>query len=61
MKRWGFRRYNALIEWYLENGPPVYVSVAAYLGMTGKKSETKGKQGDFNELLKMAGPGGMIQ
>lgn len=46
-------------EWWEENGPPVYIAVAAYMGLikdTGSSKET----GDLNELAKLAGAGGMI-
>lgn len=56
-----------MLEYWAEHGPPVYVSVAGYLGLIGKgkkKSSNKpGQQpagGDLNELLRLAGPGGMI-
>lgn len=54
------RKYRAMVTWWSENGPPVYVSVASYLGLVKpRKSKSKGT-GDLNELLKLAGPGGMI-
>ena len=49
-----------MIEWWSENGPPVYVSVAGYLGLIKKKKKKNQAPGDLNELLKMAGAGGMI-
>jgi hypothetical protein len=54
-----------MVEFWSENGPPVYVSAAAYLGLIKpkRKKSSSGKPtaaGDFNELLKLAGPGGMI-
>jgi hypothetical protein len=52
-----------MVEFWSENGPPVYVSAAAYLGLIKpKKKSSSGKStgGDLNELLKMAGPGGMF-
>ena len=62
MKKWGFNRYNTMLDWWLENGPPVYVSAAAYLGLTkpSNKSKSSSEVGDLGDLLKMAGPGGMI-
>jgi hypothetical protein len=58
-----------MVEFWSENGPPVYVSAAAYLGLIKpkKKRSSQGKPAkeghrgdDLNELLKMAGPGGMF-
>lgn len=60
------RRYNAMIDHWLKNGPPVYISVAGYLGIVnkkrpGSKAKTKAEEpGNLEDLLKMAGPGGMI-
>lgn len=50
-----------MLDWWNENGPPVYISAAAYLGLTKPSSKTKDEPGDLNELAAMAGPGGMIQ
>lgn len=47
-----------MLDWWLENGPPVYVSAASYLGLIKPKSEKS--SGDLNDLAKLAGPGGMI-
>lgn len=56
-----------MVDWWDENGPPVYIAVASYLGLI--KTKTKGSSksgsssqapGDLNDLLKLAGPGGMI-
>lgn len=58
-----------MLDWWSDNGPPVYIAVAAYLGLvkTSKKGQSNGKPAkdghpgnDLNELLKLAGPGGMI-
>lgn len=53
-----------MVKWWEENGPPVYVAAAAYLGLIKpKKKSSTGKAddaGNLNELLKLAGPGGMI-
>lgn len=55
-----------MLQYWAENGPPVYVSVAGYLGLIKPKklSPTKPGQkpvgGDLNDLTKLAGPGGMI-
>jgi hypothetical protein len=57
-KKWGFRRYNAMLDWWLENGPPVYVSVASYLGLVKPKSSQA--TGDLGDLIKMADKGGNI-
>ena len=48
-----------MLDWWLENGPPVYVSAASYLGLIKPKS-SKEAPGDLNELAKLAGAGGMI-
>ena len=57
-----------MLDWWEQNGPPVYMSVAAYLGLydkkktSQKKSAKSGKSGDLNQLAAMfAGTGGMIQ
>lgn len=52
-----------MMEWWSENGPPVYVAAAAYLGLIkpASKKSSKAETGDLGDLLKMAGPGGMIQ
>jgi hypothetical protein len=66
-KRWTFVRYKSMIDHWAEQGPPVYVSVAAYLGFSGKKAEppvkvvdgkpvkttTSTKTGDLNQLASM--------
>lgn len=56
-----------MIDWWEDNGPPVYIAAAAYLGLVKSKKKSTGKPakdghpgGDLNELAKMAGPGGMI-
>jgi hypothetical protein len=52
-----------MLDWWADNGPPVYISVAAYLGLikTGSDSSSAKEPGDLNDLVKMAGAGGMIQ
>lgn len=47
-------------DWWSENGPPVYIAVAGYLGLI-KEPEGSKPVGDLNELAKLAGAGGMIQ
>jgi hypothetical protein len=57
-----------MLDWWAHNGPPAYASVAGYLGLIKdrpKKGSSTAKPdkpvgGDLNELLKFAGPGGMI-
>jgi hypothetical protein len=58
-----------MVDWWSDNGPPVYIAAAAYLGLvkTNKKGQSTGKPAedghrgnDLDELLKLAGPGGMI-
>lgn len=55
------KRYKAMVAWWEENGPPVYVAAAAYLGLIkpakGSKSQ---KKGNLNDLFKMMGPGGIL-
>jgi hypothetical protein len=34
-------KYYAMAKNWEENGPPVYIAVAAYLGMVGKKTKKK--------------------
>lgn len=47
-----------MCDWWEKNGPPVYVAAAAYLGLI--KTDKKSDVGDLGDLIKMAGPGGMI-
>lgn len=49
-----------MLDWWLENGPPVYVAAAAYLGLNKSASKSNKGSGDLNELLKFAGKGGVI-
>jgi hypothetical protein len=50
-----------MLDWWTDNGPPVYVAAAAYLGLIKGKGTSGSKEpGDLGELLKMAGPGGII-
>jgi len=54
-----------MLDHWEKHGPPVYIAVAGYLGLgvkgkSGSKAKTE-KPGDLNELLKLAGAGGMIQ
>lgn len=53
-----------MLDWWLENGPPVYVAAAAYLGLIKDKKTSSSKPeeggGDLYELLKFAGPDGML-
>jgi len=56
-----------MVDWWEENGVPAYIAVSAYMGLIGKKKKSSGKPArgghkgdDLNELLKLAGPGGMI-
>lgn len=57
-----------MVEHWKQNGPPVYMAVAGYLGLIktdGKASSTKkdtGQYGDLNDLARMfQGTGGLIQ
>lgn len=57
-----------MVDWWEENGVPTYIVASAYVGIVGKKKKKSGtpaKGGhpgnDLNELLKLAGRGGMIQ
>jgi hypothetical protein len=50
-----------MLKHWEEAGPPVYVAAAAYLGLIKpKKSKGSTEAGNLNDLLKMAGPGGII-
>lgn len=60
-----------MVDWWENNGPPVYIAAAGYLGLIKPSNKTKvakGKDGkpvkqesgNLNDLLKMAGPGGMF-
>lgn len=54
-----------MLDLWEDVGPPVYISVAAYLGLVKNKGKKKGStkgnpvKGDLNELLRKF-PGGMI-
>jgi len=58
-----------MVDWWMDNGPPVYIAVAGYLGLIKDKNSRKDKgsntlanTGDLNELARMfQGNGGMIQ
>jgi len=61
-----------MIAWWEDNGPPVYIAAAGYLGLikdpkskkktdTGKPASGGHRGNDLNELLKMAGRGGEIR
>lgn len=62
------RRYKHMLDWWSNNGPPVYIAVAGYLGLI--KEDKAGSQpkaipkpkesGNLNDLLKMAGSGGFF-
>lgn len=62
------RRYQSMVDWWSTNGPPVYIAVAGYLGLIkepvkkvdGKPQPVKREVGNLNDLLKMAGAGGII-
>lgn len=63
-KNWSLVKYYAMIDWWGENGPPVYISVAGYLGLIKKRSPKvrEGTGGNLEELENMfASSGGMIQ
>ena len=48
-----------MVDWWTSHGPPVYVSVAGYLGLIKPKKDKK--KGNLHELAKMfAGKGGII-
>lgn len=50
-----------LDHWEL-NGPPVYIAVAAYLGLIKEDKKSSKDYGDLDDLAAMfAGSGGMIQ
>lgn len=49
-----------MVDWWEQNGPPVYISAASYLGLVKPKKKGSQAPGNLNELLKLAGPGGMI-
>lgn len=57
--------YHEMLDVWEEEGPPVHISVAGYLGLAkpssgGTKGTSSGKFNDLDELLE-AFPGGMIQ
>lgn len=63
------KRYRIMTDWWSNNGPPVYIAAAGYLGLikpsskqtkNGKPVAAKQETGNLNDLLKMAGPGGMF-
>lgn len=46
-------------DWWVENGPPVYMAVAGYLGLIKTRSKD---YGNLEELARMfEGSGGLIQ
>lgn len=50
--------YYALHDHWAEFGPPVYMMVASYLGVTGKaKATEKPKAGTMADLFKTLGGG----
>lgn len=55
-----------MLDWWAHNGPPVYVPVASYFGLikpqqsSSSNTVAKKESGNLNELLEMAGPGGMF-
>lgn len=58
-ENWNPALHATMHKHWKRYGPPVYMSVAAYMGV-GKVGESK-KQGDLGELMrKFAGNGGRI-
>lgn len=54
-------QYYAMLDHWKYNGPPVHMSVAAYLGLVKERPEEV-KVGNLNDLAAMfSGSGGMIQ
>lgn len=49
-----------MLKWWEENGPPVYITAASYLGLVKPKKKASQDTGNLNDLLKMAGPGGIF-
>jgi hypothetical protein len=49
-----------MMKWWEENGPPTYVAAAAYLGLIKPKKRPSANTNNLSELLKMAGPNGII-
>lgn len=61
------RRYKRMLDWWSDNGPPVYIAVAGYLGLIKEdkagsvpQAEKPKETGNLNDLLKMAGSGGFF-
>jgi hypothetical protein len=50
-ENWDLIRYQAMVDHWERNGPPVYMTVAAYFGLVKKPKEKAQKTGDLNELL----------
>lgn len=40
-KRWSFRKYNAMLDWWKYNGPPTYIAAAGYMGLIKDRPKTK--------------------
>ena len=61
--RWTLPRYYAMVKHWKDNGPPVYLAVAAYLGLVKTKKPAKmGETGNLDELVAMfSGSNGVIQ
>jgi len=58
---WNLPRYNTMIEHWKRHGPPVYMSVAGYLGLIKEETKGKPKGGNLDELARMfASTGGKI-
>lgn len=55
-ENWNPALHHLMHQHWQEYGPPVYMSVAAYIGIGGKGKKTKG---DIGELMRKF-PGGRI-
>lgn len=67
-RKWTLLRFYSMVDHWKKNGPPVYISVALYLGLNkpGKSAPhsgppTEAEVGDLSELEAMfSGNGGVI-
>lgn len=56
--RWNMRRYAALQRHWLEFGPPIHASAAAYLGIAQVKPNRPAAD-DFEQFMQGLAPGGV--
>lgn len=47
-------RYVSMQKWWTDNGPPVYMAVAGYLGLIKKPEPKKGTMADLAAMFRKA-------